>query len=303
MSLLLSGCPGSWGIEDANDPNNTSFNIVLDEISKSGYTATELGPYGYLPQDKALLSDELSKRNLNIIAGTLYDDLVSSSNSKKLIEKTHTTCKLLNSIEKPTDTSYTDQYFVLIDEVKVSKQFFAGQPQKADRLDKSQYSSMLSNIKEISIITREEYGVKSVVHNHAGGYIEFEDEIDRLLGDISRDHTGICFDTGHAYYSKIDPVRGINKYADYIDYMHFKDIDKKKYTDSIANNTDFYVACANKVMCPIGDGCLDYTGIKNALNAIGYDGYITIEQDRHSSDTTDVLLHISHPFEHLVRRT
>jgi inosose dehydratase len=43
MSLLLSGSPASWGIEDANDPNNTAWHIVLDEIANVGYKALELG--------------------------------------------------------------------------------------------------------------------------------------------------------------------------------------------------------------------------------------------------------------------
>ena len=41
-------------------------------------------------------------------------------------------------------------------------------------------------------------------------------------------------------------------------------------------------------MCPIGKGSLNYPGIKNALNEIGYSGYITIEQERdpRNSDTS-----------------
>ena len=41
-------------------------------------------------------------------------------------------------------------------------------------------------------------------------------------------------------------------------------------------------------MCPIGKGTLDYPGIKEALEQIGYNGYITIEQERdpRNSDTS-----------------
>lgn len=296
MALLLSGCPGTWGIEDANDPNNTPWNIVLDQISAVGYRALELGPFGYLPQDSTVLRKELSKRNLFLIAGTLYDDLVSKDNLKRLIQKTHTTCNLLAQTDRPNNTQ---QFFVLIDMVKESKQYFAGQPQKSQRLNSDNFNHLIDNIREISKITQNDYGIKSVIHHHAGGYIEFEDEIDCILSEIERSHVGLCFDTGHAYYSKIDPSSGIRKYRDYIDYVHFKDIDAGIYSDSIARNTDFYQACANKVMCPIGNGCLNYREIKNALETIGYNGYITVEQDRDAGDTGDVVASIQKSINYL----
>ncbi len=42
----------------------------------------------------------------------------------------------------------------------------------------------------------------------------------------------------------------------------------------------FFEACARGVMCPIGQGVLDYPAIKRTLEALGYAGYITIEQER-----------------------
>jgi inosose dehydratase len=42
----------------------------------------------------------------------------------------------------------------------------------------------------------------------------------------------------------------------------------------------FFAACAKGVMCPIGKGVIDYPAIKKVLEEIGYQGYITIEQER-----------------------
>jgi inosose dehydratase len=48
----------------------------------------------------------------------------------------------------------------------------------------------------------------------------------------------------------------------------------------------FFDACAERVRCPIGRGRIDYLGLRDLLNEIGYAGYITIEQERdpHSAD-------------------
>ncbi len=298
MNFFLSGCPGMWGIEDAADPNNTPWNVVLDGLRDVGFRATELGPCGYLPHDVQFLSNELKKRNLFVVAGTLYDDLVSAPNRENLLKKTHLTCRILCDIAKYFPAQ--QQYFVLIDMVKSEKQFFAGQPLKADRLNQEAFADLVSNIRMISEITQGDYGIRSVIHHHAGGYIEFEDEIDRILSHIDKTRTGLCLDTGHAFYSRMDPAYAIVKYAAYIDYMHFKDIDADIYAQSIANNTDFYRACANRVMCPIGDGCLDYGEIIRALSEIDYRGYITLEQDRSAQDSGNVCQSIQKSIKYLL---
>jgi inosose dehydratase len=42
----------------------------------------------------------------------------------------------------------------------------------------------------------------------------------------------------------------------------------------------FFDACAEGVMCPIGRGRIDYSGLRELLTEIGYGGFITIEQER-----------------------
>ena len=39
------------------------------------------------------------------------------------------------------------------------------------------------------------FGVRVVVHPHAGGYIEFADEIEKLTEDIPYETAGLCLDT------------------------------------------------------------------------------------------------------------
>ncbi len=55
---------------------------------KAGYKGIELGPYGYLPQDAKVLQEALNQRELCIVAGTLYDDLVNPKNLDQLVKNT-----------------------------------------------------------------------------------------------------------------------------------------------------------------------------------------------------------------------
>ena len=121
MICKFSSCPGSWGIEDSKNPDNTPWAIVLDEIRSIGFDALELGPYGYLPAEPALLTEELNERKLQIVAGTLYDDLVSEESFHRILQKTHEICRILSSVPIASPLGKQKQappYYVIIDAVK-----------------------------------------------------------------------------------------------------------------------------------------------------------------------------------------
>ncbi len=304
MNFKIAGAPGAWGIEDANNPHNPPWSKVLDEASRAGYKGIELGPFGYLPQDIKVLKNALEERDLQIVAGTLYDDLVSPDNFDNLIKKTHITCELISQLPKikPVDGQrYETPYFVIIDQVHAARSPFAGQPLKASRLPNDKWDQMMNHIREISKITAQEYGIRSVVHPHAGGYIEHSDEIVRFLNDIPAEEVGLCLDTGHLYYSCMNPEQWLKIYADRLDYIHFKDINKDVYDDVIKRGIDFFEACKENVMCPIGQGVVDYAAVYEALLEIDYRGWITIEQERDPKDSDGTLADVTQSLNYLTQ--
>lgn len=119
-----------------------------------------------------------------------------------------------------------------------------------------------------------------MIHPHAGGYIEFADEVERIARDVPTEEAGFCLDTGHCYYSGMDPVSTLEKYWDRLDYIHFKDIDQAVYDRVMGEKIRFFEACGQGVMCPIGRGVIDYPGVRALLDRLGYEGYITVEQER-----------------------
>ena len=54
---------------------------------------------------------------------------------------------------------------------------------------------------------------RSVIHPHAGGYIEFADEIRRIVQDVPYSNMGLCLSTGHLYYSGNDLVQWLGDHA------------------------------------------------------------------------------------------
>ncbi|MCY6371141.1 TIM barrel protein [Clostridium ganghwense] len=304
MNFKIASAPCSWGVEDANNPDNPPWQKVLDEASQAGYKGLELGPFGYLPQDVGILQNALTERELQIVAGTLYDDLVSPENFENLVSKTHITCKLISQLPKASQVEgqhYPTPYLVVIDQVNKVRSPFAGHPDKAPRLSTNEWKQMIKNIREIAKITREEYGIRSVVHPHAGGYIEYADETIQLLNDVPSEIAGLCLDTGHLYYDCMNPVEWLKKYAERLDYVHFKDINQKIYEDVIKREIGFFEACKENVMCPIGQGIIDYDDINKALLEIDYKGWITIEQERDPKDADGSFADVSQSLRYLAK--
>lgn len=275
--------PCCWGVDDVKNPHLPHWTNVLSEASQAGYQGLELGPYGYMPLDIATVSTELDKNGLRIVAGTIFDDLVAATNGEHLLRQTHEICALIRQLPQlPTEEGqrFAAPYLVVMDWGHDERDYAAGHSDRAPRLSPEQWQTMVGHIRAIAELSWNTYGIRTVIHPHAGGYIEFADEIDQIMADIPHEVAGLCIDTGHSYYAGMDPSTWLRRYAHRIDYVHFKDIDRAAFDAVLAKRIRFFEACAEGVMCPIGQGSLDYDGIRQALADIGYQGYITVEQER-----------------------
>lgn len=266
-----------------SNPHLPAWEHVLDEAAEAGFGGLELGPYGYMPLDPGVTGGALDRHGLSIVAGTIFDDLVSPANRENLLRKTDEICALITSLPKPqthVGQRFEAPYLTVMDFGHDERDFAAGHPDRAPRLGDTAWSAMIGNIFAIADLAREKYGVRATIHPHAGGYIEFADEIAMAADDIPVETAGFCLDTGHLAYAGMDPVETLRRYGDRLDYIHFKDIDPVVFDEIMGEEIRFFDACARGVMCPIGRGSIDYAAIRDLLSELDYGGYITIEQER-----------------------
>lgn len=290
MGMNICGAPCCWGVDDVKNPYLPSWTRVLKEAGEAGYRAIELGPYGYLPIDVKAVTEELEKNGLSIVAGTIFDDLVSADNYENILKQTEDICNLITKLPKlPVHDGqhFPTPYLTIMDWGHDERDYAAGHSDRAPRLTGADWKQMMEHIKGICRKALE-YNVRPVIHPHAGGYIEFADEIEAVVRDIPYELAGLCLDTGHLYYSGMNPSKWLKRYAGHLDYVHFKDVDQKIYEKVMTEKIRFFDGCGKGAMCPIGTGILDYPDIKKTLEEIGYNGYITIEQERdpRNSDTS-----------------
>ena len=292
LPVTITCAPCCWGVDDVSNPYLPHWERVLDEAAEAGFGGLELGPYGYMPLDVARVGAALESRGLKIVAGTIFDDLVSQANRQTLVRQTDEICALITSLPRPENhpgQRFAAPYLTVMDWGHDERDYAAGHPDRAPRLEPEAWDGMVANIRAIAERAHDRYGVRAVIHPHAGGYIEFEDELDRVAEDVPEEVAGLCLDTGHIDYSGMDPIATLRRYATRTDYIHFKDIDDAKYADVMNRHIRFFDACAEGVMCPIGRGRIDYSGLHELLTKIGYGGYITIEQERDPRNADGVL--------------
>jgi inosose dehydratase len=281
--ITITCAPCCWGVDDVSNPHLPPWERVLDEAVEAGFGGLELGPYGYMPLDIDRVGTALDARGLRIVAGTIFDDLVAPANRENLLRQTREICEVITALPKPEihqGQRFAAPYLTVMDWGHEARDYAAGHADRAARLDDAAWAGMIANICAVAALARDGYGVRAVIHPHAGGHIEFADELERVAQDIPAEVAGLCLDTGHLRYAGMDPVATLRRYWGRTDYIHFKDIDPAVFVKIMGERIRFFDACAGGVMCPIGRGCIDYPAIRRLLSELGYGGYITIEQER-----------------------
>ena len=268
MAIKLATGPVTWGVDFADTPTNPPWQQVLDDITASGLPAMELGPVGYLPEHADTVRKLLAERNLESAGSFIFDDIHDPDARDRLLDIAERVSRMiaasggtiLSLIDKPDDTRVAT----------------AGRPGAALRMDAERWAQMVDQLNALAAVART-HGMHPVVHPHVGGYIEFEDEIERLVADTD---LGLTLDTGHLAYARMDPSVIIRRYADRLAHVHFKDIRPDVLERVDSEQLTFWEAIRAGIFCPVGDGLVDIGEVLDVLDEIGYDGFATIEQDR-----------------------
>ncbi len=279
MGLRVANGPVSWGVDLPDKPGAPPWDEVFSEISEAGYRWCELGPVGYLPDDDDRVRAELDARNLSVAGSYVFEPIHDRDRHDDIAEITHKTSRRIAALG--------GGYLVVIDMVSPERGATAGRSAVAPRLDGANYRALLTGLRQIAGIAGE-HGLTPVLHPHAGSYVEFDDEIERVLADTADDGLQLCIDTGHLMYAGVEPVQFLADHRDRTPYLHFKDINPVVHHKVLSDGIAFFDAIPLGVFCPVGQGIVDFTALAGEL-AKGFDGPGTIEQDRDFRSTTTAL--------------
>ena len=125
-----------------------------------------------------------------------------------------------------------------------------------------------------------ERGIVFTIHNHIGpdgrGSGPVESAEDLFLYLEPRPGVMACPDTGHLIVCDSDPVDTLRKLGDRCAYVHLKDVDLSLCPPDRRGVGPSFV--------DLGEGDLDLAGCMEALEAIGYDGWVMVERDGRVED-------------------
>jgi inosose dehydratase len=256
----IAGAPISWGVcEVPNWGYQLSPDRVLAEMQDVGLSATELGPDGFLPADPNRIASVLTTHELTAVGG-FTPALMHQPSHDPLPEIAH----ILNAYD-------ATRAEVLVLSAASGLDGYDTRPE----LDDEQWTRLLDNLDRICALAAE-HSVRAVLHPHVGTMIENGYEVQRVLDDSS---IALCLDTGHLLIGGTDPAELTRQAPDRIAHTHLKDVDNTIADKVRAGRLTYTEAVAQGMYRPLGTGDVDVAAILNTLQASGYTGWYTLEQD------------------------
>ncbi|UYN98592.1 MAG: TIM barrel protein [Devosia sp.] len=259
--MLIGNAPCSWGITYPTG-NALTWQQYLDEVAAAGYRGTELGPFGFLPNDPGLLRGELADRGLTLIGATHVHAFSDPASSPRFLATLRELSALFVSLGA--------RHLVIMDE---SNAYPAG---REGVLDAAGWRALITMVSEAQSLVEGEYGLALSFHPHIGTAIEKEAQIDHFLDETDVD---LCFDTGHHAFWDQDPVAYMEKVYSRIAYMHLKNVDPAVRARVLAGELSVAASYGAGVMCPLPDGAVDIQAVMQLLRERRFTGPVVVEQD------------------------
>lgn len=273
--ISVGNAPCSWGVIENVEGTRGEYIRVLDEIQETGYAGTELGDWGFMPTDPATLRRELAARELKLLASWVSVALHDASRHMLSEADAVRTARLLAEVGGPEaliilgNDPYTDP----------TRTLYAGRIQPAHGLSEAQWQIFAEGAQRVAHAVKRETGLRTVFHHHIGTWIESPEETARLMQMTDPALLGLVLDTGHYRFGGGDPLSALQKYAERIWHVHFKDHAPAVAERSRQEGWNALHSVEHGIFCELGQGDIAFPAILAQLNALNYQGWIVVEQD------------------------
>lgn len=288
--INIGNAPCSWGSLEFEGLTSEKLTCerVLNELAETGYVGTELGDWGFMPTQPAILQAELRKRLLALTGAFVPVAFKNEASHAEGEARALQVARLLAAVATPS----SPPFLVLADEngtVPARTQNAGRIGSLALGLTDAEWEVYAAGVNRVARAVQQQTGLRCVFHHHCAGYVETPDEIARLLALTDPAVLGLVFDTGHYVFgagvtADINAnaqivMAGLARFADRIWYVHFKDCLAQVVLQAANNGWDYFEAIKNGVFCELGQGCVPFAEVLAWLQTRHYSGFITVEQD------------------------
>jgi inosose dehydratase len=268
MSVKIGISPISWQNDDLPDLTAAyTMEQALREAREIGYTGVERGRR--MPSDTEGLRRYLTANGLSLCGGWCSGNLLVND-VKTEIEAVRQQVEQFVALGAPcivyAECSNTVQGNIAVP---------VNNRPKFAPADIRAYGAKLSELAK----WMADQGMPLAYHHHMGSFIESEDDVNALM-EGSTPEVKLLFDTGHLLFGGADVMRTLDRWADRVHHVHFKDIRPKVVQDIRQNNRSFLDAVIAGAFTVPGDGCIDFQAIADKLKAMDYHGWIVVEAEQ-----------------------
>lgn len=287
--MRIANAPCSWGALEFENIGSGGIGIaygqMLDELRESGYAGTELGDWGYMPTEAAVLKAELTKRGLAMVGAFVPVALKYPQAQQAGEADALKVARLLSAV---VDTAEGGQLpFVILADANGTEPLrthYAGRIAPEMGMSEAEWKIFARNAEHIASVVRKETGLPTAFHHHCAGYVETPEEIARFLNMTDSGLLGLVFDTGHYLYGSGDSdgqrvLDGFEQFSERIIHVHFKDCQPLIATQGRVQGWDYFMAIRQGVFCELGRGGVPFAALVELLRERNYQQWITVEQD------------------------
>lgn len=287
MTIHVANAPVSYGVFEMTIDRVGGLldaDRLLDHVAAAGYTGVDLGPVGYLG-DARTIRDRLDARGLQLVGGWIQLRLSEPDALKGDLAELERTLDIMQAASEGAPAAWLPKP-TLADAGSEARWANPGRGRDLPEigLDDAGWQHLADGVARAAERVRAR-GFEPTFHHHACTHVESVAEIERFLALTD---VGLCLDTGHLLLGGGDPVAAIRAYAGRINHVHLKDASRAVLDDVIATSAGMEAVWRRGAFRPLGTADLDVEGVLSALSAIGYGGWLVVEQDRIPTGPADV---------------
>ena len=273
--MRIANAPCSWGVLEFDGMENSApCAQVLDEIAATGYAATELGDWGFMPTDPQALSAELDARALDMLGAFVPVRLADASAHQAGVEAAVRTARLLAATGKRRSWCWPTTAPPIPHGPRAPAVSFG-----TDSLPDESWTTFARGCDTIARAVRDATGLRTVFHPHGACFVETPWEVDELMQRTDPTLVGLCLDTGHLMLGGGDPLEIYRRHATRVWHVHFKDFDPRVFQRARGGSWNYFEAMRHGIFCELGRGAVDFAAMLGELREHGYDDWIVVEQD------------------------
>jgi inosose dehydratase len=279
MTPRVAAAPVSYGVFEitAERTDLPQGPVLVEAMAAAGYAGSELGPPGYFGTGREV-RDLLAAHDLELVGSFLPLRFSREDGFAEDVRALEGTLAMLAEA-----SAGRERPVVLLSDAfcEPDRMRYAGaiEAHPETWLGDARRRLLLDNAHRAAELCRER-GFAVSFHAHAGTYVESPREVDALLEHMDAGLLGLCFDTGHSAFGGGDPLALLKQAGSLVNHVHFKDVDLDLLARLHREGRGLEEAWAAGVFCSLGTGGAHVDECLQELLAIGYEGWIVVEQDR-----------------------